>query len=57
MFGLTGIIAGIVLVLLGGFFLFMLSSPAEYQPAEFSTVFVFTGIILAIVGVLLIFWW
>ena len=57
MFGLTGIIAGIVLVLLGGFFLFMLSSPGEYQPSEFSTVFVLAGIIMAILGVLLIFWW
>jgi len=56
MFGLTGIIVGIVLVILGGVLAIVVPGPDKYQGDSFTTVFIFTGIIMAIIGIILIFW-
>lgn len=60
MFGIAGVIAGIILILLGAFFAFFLPSASggkltTYQPQEFSVTFIVTGIVFIIIGALLIF--
>jgi len=56
MFGLTGIIVGLVLVILGAIFALVLPGPDRYQSDDFTTMFIFTGIIMALIGIVLIFW-
>jgi hypothetical protein len=56
MFGLTGIIAGLVLVILGAILALVLPGPDRYQGDDFTTVFIFTGIIMVIIGIIMIFW-
>jgi hypothetical protein len=56
MFGLTGIIIGIILVVLGGALALIGPGPERYQGSDFGIVFVFTGIIMVLVGIILMFW-
>jgi hypothetical protein len=56
MFGLTGIIAGIILVILGGALALIGPGPDRYQGGDFTIVFIFTGIIMVLVGIILMFW-
>jgi len=56
MFGLTGIVMGIVLVILGALLAIVVPGPDRYQSDEFTTVFIFTGIIMALIGIIMIFW-
>jgi len=60
MFGITGAIIGIILIILGIFFVFFLTGTSHaklptYQPQEFSVTFIVMGIIFIIIGAILIF--
>ena len=60
MFGITGIIIGIILILLGGFFVFYLPGASSgklptYQPQEFSVSFIVMGVFMIIIGAVLTF--
>ncbi len=56
MFGIAGIIIGIILVILGGMVALIGPGPERYQSSEFGIAFVFTGIIMVLVGIIMIFW-
>lgn len=56
MFGFAGIIVGIILVILGGVIALIGPGPERYQGGDFGIVFIFTGIIMALVGIILMFW-
>jgi hypothetical protein len=55
MFGIFGIVGGIVLILAGVFLFFLMPGPESYQPSSFSIVFVVLGILCMIFGAILIF--
>ncbi len=55
MFGIAGIVAGIVLIVLGFLAAFVLPGPDSYQPGSFSVVFVLAGMFMMVMGALLIF--
>ena len=55
MFGFTGVIAGIILILIGGILIFLFPSATDYQPDEFGIVIVVVGFIMIILGAILIF--
>jgi hypothetical protein len=55
MFGIIGVLVGIVLILIGGFLVFFFPSTAEHQPPPFDVVGVVLGFILIIIGGILIF--
>ena len=55
MFGILGIVGGIVLILLGILLFFLMPGPASYQPGSFSTVIVLLGILCMIFGAILVF--
>ncbi len=55
MFGLWGLIGGIVLIILGGVMIFVFPSTGEYQTDDFATVGIVIGFVLAISGALLMF--
>ncbi len=55
MFGMKGIIGGIVLIIIGIFFVFIFPGASSYQPEKFSIVAILLGLILIITGVILIF--
>lgn len=55
MFGIIGILVGIVLILIGGFLVFFFPGTAEHQPPPFDVVGVVLGFILIIIGGVLIF--
>ncbi|UCD07026.1 MAG: hypothetical protein JSW41_04295 [Candidatus Aenigmatarchaeota archaeon] len=60
MFGITGAIIGIILIILGILFVVFLpgiSNPKlpTYQPHEFGVTFIVMGVIFIIIGAILIF--
>ena len=55
MFGLGGIIAGIVLVIIGGAMVFFIPSATTYQRGEMTTMGVVIGFVLIILGAIIIF--
>ena len=55
MFGIFGIVGGVLLILAGIFLFFLMPGPGSYQPESFSTVFVVIGILCMVFGALLIF--
>lgn len=54
MFGLLGVIVGIILIIVGGYMVFFLPMSIYHQP-EFGYTGVFLGIVFLIVGFVLIF--
>jgi len=56
MFGFTGVIVGIILVILGALLAIVIPGPDRYQTDDFTTVFIFTGIIMVLIGIIMIFW-
>ena len=60
MFGITGAIGGIILIIVGILLMFFMIAPGKgglttYQPQEFSITFIVLGLIFIIVGAVLIF--
>jgi hypothetical protein len=55
MFGFMGIIAGIILILIGGAFVFFFPSATSYQGSDFGIVVVVAGFVMIILGAILIF--
>ena len=56
MFGLGGIVAGIILILLGGALVFFFPGTAkEYQTFEFGIMGIVIGFVMIILGAILIF--
>lgn len=55
MFGILGILVGIVLILIGGFLVFFFPGAMEHQPPPFDVVGVVLGFILIIAGGVLVF--
>jgi hypothetical protein len=55
MFGIIGILVGLLLILIGGFLVFFFPSTAEHQPHPFDITGVVLGFILLIIGGALIF--
>lgn len=55
MFGLTGLIIGILLILAGLFLVFLFPSVGEHQPESMGWTGVVLGIIFLIVGAVLVF--
>ena len=59
MFGIAGVVAGIILILLGIVFVYLMvgtsgKSPT-YQPESFSVTFIVLGLIFMVTGAILIF--
>jgi hypothetical protein len=55
MFGFTGVIAGIILIVVGGLFVFFFPSASEYQPEQFGIVIVIAGFVMIILGAIMVF--
>jgi hypothetical protein len=55
MFGLAGLIAGIILILIGGALVFFFPASSQYQPQEFGIVAVVAGFVMIILGAIMIF--
>ena len=55
MFGLAGIIGGILLILIGAGMVFFFPSSRTYQPQQFNVIIIVLGFVLIILGGLLIF--
>jgi hypothetical protein len=55
MFGIIGILGGLLLVIIGGFLVFFFPNTFEHQAPPFDTVGVVLGFILLIIGGVLIF--
>ncbi len=60
MFGLAGVIGGVILILLGILLAFFMVGPSggkltTYQPQEFSVTFIVMGIVFIIIGAVLLF--
>jgi len=55
MFGILGILVGILMVLAGGFLILFFPSTGDHQPPPFDLVGVVLGFILLIIGGVLIF--
>ena len=55
MFGILGILVGIVLILIGGFLVFFFPGTEEHQWPPFDIVGVVLGFILIIIGGVLVF--
>ncbi len=55
MFGIAGIVAGIVLVLISLFLIFFFPSTAELQPYAFDKNGVLLGFLLFFIGIVLLF--
>ena len=55
MFGLGGIIAGIMLILLGGALIFFFPSATKYQPDSMGVIVVVIGFVMVILGAVIIF--
>lgn len=55
MWGFLGIVVGILLILIGGFLMFLFPGAPEHQTESFSLVGVVLGFILIVIGGLLIF--
>jgi hypothetical protein len=55
LFGLVGLLAGILLIAIGGFLFFFCFGPGEHQPVEFSKSIVFFGLVFIIIGGLMVF--
>lgn len=61
MFGIAGIIVGIILIVLGGIVSFFMVGIQDYQGThwggdEFSIGAIFIGFIMIVIGVVLVFW-
>ncbi len=55
MFGIGGLVLGIILILIGLFLAFFFPAPQEHQPPPFGLVGVLLGFILLIIGGILVF--
>jgi hypothetical protein len=55
MFGLTGLIAGIILIIIGAAMVFFFPGPGEYQPESFTLVVVVGGFVMIVLGAIMIF--
>jgi hypothetical protein len=55
MFGMGGIVAGLILILIGGALVFVFPGPREYQPTTFTMTGIVTGFVMIILGAILIF--
>ncbi|UCD07198.1 MAG: hypothetical protein JSW41_05230 [Candidatus Aenigmatarchaeota archaeon] len=55
MFGIGGLILGIILILIGLFLTFFFPGTQEHQPPPFGAVGIFLGLILIIIGGILVF--
>ena len=56
MFGLGGLIAGILLILIGGGLIFFFpGTSGKYQPSEFSITIIVTGFVMIILGAVIVF--
>ena len=55
MFGLAGLIVGIILIVIGGALVFFFPSASTYQPQEFGIVAVVVGFVMIILGAIMVF--
>jgi membrane-bound ClpP family serine protease len=55
MFGIAGLIGGLVMIIIGGIMAFFMPSAQTYQPSEMSTLMVLIGFVLIILGGVMIF--
>ena len=55
MFGLGGIAAGLILIIIGAALVFLFPGPGEYQPASFTMTGIVIGFVMIIMGAILIF--
>ena len=55
MFGLSGIIGGLILIIIGGLMVFLFPGSSNYQPKDMSMFVVIVGFIMIIIGGILIF--
>ena len=55
MFGLAGVITGIILIVIGGLLVFFFPSASTYQPQEFGIVVVIAGFVMIILGAIMVF--
>jgi uncharacterized membrane protein HdeD (DUF308 family) len=55
MFGITGVIAGIIMIIVGGILVFFFPAASTYQPRDFSVLVVVIGFILIILGAVMAF--
>ncbi len=55
MFGLTGVIVGIILIVIGGALVFFFPASSQYQPQEFGIAAVVAGFVMIILGAIMVF--
>lgn len=55
MWGVLGVVAGIILILVGGFLIIFFPGTEEHQPLGFSILGIVMGFAFVIIGCLLIF--
>jgi len=55
MFGLLGLITGIILLILGGYMVFFFPHAIGYQTEKFSAIGIIAGFVFLLIGALLIF--
>lgn len=55
MFGMAGLVIGILLLLFGAFMIFGFPAAEEHQPPSFSWAAIVIGFIVAIIGAVLVF--
>jgi len=55
MFGWTGLIAGVILLLIAGFLIFFFPSATKHQPEPYGWNGVILGFILGLIGLALLF--
>lgn len=55
MFGLGGLVAGILMIVIGGALIFFFPSAVKYQPDDMGIMVIVVGFVMVIVGAILIF--
>ena len=55
MFGLGGMVAGILLILVGGALIFFFPSAVKYQPQDMGILVIIVGFVMVIIGAIFIF--
>ncbi len=55
MFGITGVIAGIIMIIIGGLLVFFFPSASIYRPQEFDIAIVVAGFVMIILGAIMVF--
>ncbi len=55
MFGIAGLIGGIILIIIGGVLVFFMPASQTYQPKEMATMAVVGGFVMIILGAIMVF--